>query len=280
MSIFKNETGYRVGWKILLAILLYVAAMMFSIIPAILIYNFGDFTSLPEMVNLTMNSSIGNALQAVFSIAILWGICYLLVKKKAITWEKLGLDDSLSSALKKAGIGFICGAIVICVEIAVLCIFHYASLSKCSEGQNAIITVVCGLVICAGIAFAEEVTFRGLIQGQFGEDKKALGIVVTTILFAAAHLLNTHYTVYSLIYLLIGSLAFSLMRVVTKGLWFPIGFHMAWDWVEMSVFGLNQEGTKHWFYVKGEEIPEYLICAVLMLFVTVVLLLIYRKQKA
>lgn len=136
--------------------LLMVVSMIISLVPSVLIYNFNHFTSILEMINLTMGSSIGNALQQAFGMLVLW------------------------------------------------------------------------------VAFSEEITFRGLIQGLFGEGKSAVGIVVTTILFAVIHLHN--HSVFSLIYLLAGGLAFSMMRVVTKGLWFPIGFHMAWDWVELSVF--------------------------------------------
>ena len=279
MFLFKNETGYRIGWKILMGFLLMIVSMIISLVPSVLIYNFNHVTSILEMINLTMGSSIGNALQQAFAILVLWGAYYGLVRKGKVSWKQLGLDGSLPAVLKKFSGGFLSGIVFITVEIAWLCLTGYSKVSGYAGGKDAVIAVLCGLVIYAGVAFSEEITFRGLIQGQFGEGKTAVGVVVTTILFAVIHLHN--HSVFSLIYLLAGGLAFSMMRIVTKGLWFPIGFHMAWDWMELSVFGLAAKNTKHWLYVSLEkEMAGNLICAFLCFVIAGTLLLIYRKQRS
>lgn len=279
MNIFKNKTGYRIGWKILFAFLLFVFAEIISLFVAVLIFNLNNLTSITEMISSTMGSSTGNALQSAILIIMLWIAYYILVNKNVVSRVQLGLSDRIPKAISKFGCGFFIGIIFICVEIALLCIFCNTALSEYSKGIDAVISVLCGLVSFAGVAFSEEITFRGFIQGQFCKEREILGITVTTITFAAIHLLNSSYTFYSLIYLLIGGLAFSLMRIVTKGLWFPIGFHMAWDWMEVSVFGLNVKGEKHWLYIESDNLTDSLLCACIMLVVIIVLLFIYRKQK-
>lgn len=277
-GIFKNENGYRIGWKILTAFLLFILSMILSIVPSVLICNFNHFAPIPEMINTTMGSSLGNALQEAFGMLMLFGMYCILVKKNQTSWKQLGLYGNLPTVLKSFGGGFLTGLFLVIINIALLCLLGYSSLSRYAKGLDAITAVLCGLVIYAGVAFSEEITFRGFIQGQFGKENTILGIAVTTILFAVIHLHN--HSVYALIYLLAGGLAFSVMRIVTKGLWFPIGFHMAWDWVEISVFGLDVESTKHWLFTSlSEETADYLICAALCLIITGILLA-FRKQKA
>lgn len=280
MSILKNKNGYRIGWKVLLAFFLYIAGAMISMVSAVVIYNIGNFTSgtMTEMINVTMESNGGNALCSVFNIIILWCMYLFLIKKNKVSLEGLGLSGNIVRIFQQTCVGFLGGALMICIEIGLLYILGYASISPYTHGIDAAIIVLCGMVTFLGVAFTEEITFRGYIQGQFGE-KKLVGIIVTALLFAAAHLMNSNYTFYSLIYLLIGGIAFSLMRTVTNGIWFPVAFHLAWDWVEISFFGLNEEGTKHWLTVTSEELPYILICSLLMLAVTIILIFVYRKQK-
>lgn len=226
------------------ALLLFVAVSVVSMLAACLIFDFKS--GFPDMVNNTMSSNLSHALQSALSIIMVIGIIIFLVRRKVVSAGLLGLDEPCGKAVGKLGLGFIGGAAAVIAEIMIICAVNNSQISVFSSGAEAVASVLCGIVIYASVGLSEEVLFRGFYQGLFGE-RKALGIIVTALLFAAVHLVNSAYSAASLIYLIAAGFFFSLLREVTGSLWACIGFHSAWDWVEISVFGLNQERGNHWF---------------------------------
>lgn len=262
--------------KGLIAFVLYAVVSAIPMLIASVICNFS--LGFPDMINATMSSSSGNALQGALTIAMIIGIVAFAVKKGFTSREKLGFDESPKKAVAKLGLGFLAGALIISAEIGLLCVIEKTQVTVFSHGAQAVAAVLFGLVIYASVGLSEELLFRGYIQGLFGE-KKVLGVVVTAVLFAAIHLLNSSYSAVSLIYLIAGGLLFSLLREVTKSLWLPIGLHVAWDWVEISVFGLNVDGEKHWLSIKVNELTESILCAAIMAVLCAVLVIIYIRQR-
>lgn len=262
--------------KGLIVFVLYAAVSAISMLAACVICNFS--LGFPDMINATMSSSSGNGLQAALSIAMMIGIVAFAVKKGWTSREGLGLDESPKKAVVKLVLGFLAGALIISAEIGLLCAIEKTEVTVFSHGAQAAAAVLFGVVIYASVGLSEELMFRGYIQALFGE-KKVLGIVVTAALFAAMHLVNSAYSAVSLIYLIAGGLFFSLLREVTKSLWLPIGLHTAWDWAVVSIFGLNQNGEKHWLSVRTDELTESIVCAAIMAVLCAVLVIIYIVQR-
>lgn len=262
--------------KLAAALLLFVFVSVVSMLAACLIFDFKS--GFPDMVSNTMGSSLGHALQSVLSIGMVIGIVLFLVKKKVVSSEMLGLDEARGKAAAKLGVGFIGGAAAVFAEIMIICAVDNSRITVFTDGTAALTAVLCGIVIYASVGLSEEVLFRGFYQGLFGE-RKALGIVVTALLFAAVHLVNSAYSVVSLIYLIAGGLFFSLLREVMGSLWACIGFHAAWDWAEISVFGLNEEDGEHWLFVGADELASSIVCTALMSVLCIILLLVYRFRN-
>ncbi|MDE7400299.1 MAG: CPBP family intramembrane metalloprotease, partial [Oscillospiraceae bacterium] len=258
------------------AFVLYAVVSAIPMLVASVICNFN--LGFPDMINATMSSSSGNGLQSALTIAMIIGIVAFAVKKGFTTRDSLGLDESPKRAVAKLVLGFLAGALIISAEIGLLCMIEKIQVTVFSHGAQAVAAVLFGVVIYASVGLSEELLFRGYIQGLFGE-RKVLGIVVTAALFAVMHLLNSSYSAVSLIYLIAGGLLFSLLREVTKSLWLPIGLHVAWDWVEISIFGLNVDGEKHWLSVKADELTESILCAAIMAVFCAVLVVVYIIQR-
>ena len=262
--------------KGLIAFVLYAAVSAIPMLIASVICNFS--LGFPDMINATMSTPVGSGLQSALTIAMIIGIVAFAVKRGFTTRDSLGLDESSKGAMVKLGVGFLAGALIISAEIGLLCVIEKTQVTVFSHGAQAVAAVLFGVVIFACVGLSEELLFRGYIQGLFGE-RKVLGIVVTAVLFASIHLLNSSYSAVSLIYLIAGGLFFSLLREVTKSLWLPIGLHVAWDWVEISIFGLNQNGEKHWLSVKADELTESIVCAAIMAVLCAVLVIVYIIQR-
>ncbi len=263
--------------KMAAAFLIVIIVSVLSMIAACLICDFKS--GFPDMINNTMSSNFGHALQSALSITMIIGIILLFIKRNIVSADLLGFDEVPGKAAVKFAWGFIGGAAAVFAETMILCAVSNSRISVFSNGAEAVASVLCGIVIYGSVGLSEEVLFRGFYQGLFGE-RKIFGIIVTTVLFASFHLVNSAYSVVSLIYLIAAGFFFSLLREVSGSLLMCIGFHTAWDWAEISVFGLNEEGGNHWLFVGANELTFIIVCAALMTVLCIVLLIIYRYRSA
>jgi membrane protease YdiL (CAAX protease family) len=107
-------------------------------------------------------------------------------------------------------------------------------------GETLLVSAVIFIVAAAG----EEVLFRGYPLQTFTRARLAwLGILLTSVPFAAVHLKNPHVVrgvTFANTALAGVWLAAAYLR--TRNLWFPLGIHWAWNWAMGSVFGLPVSG--------------------------------------
>jgi membrane protease YdiL (CAAX protease family) len=93
-------------------------------------------------------------------------------------------------------------------------------------------------------ASAEEVLFRGYPLQTLTRARLAwLGVFLTSVPFAAAHLYNPHVVrgvTFANTALAGVWLAIAYLR--TRSLWLPLGLHWSWNWVMGSVLGLPVSG--------------------------------------
>jgi len=90
------------------------------------------------------------------------------------------------------------------------------------------------LLYCIVIGFAEELLFRGYLIAlwrQYG--RLYAGIVVSALLFSAAHVLNPSYGPAAFVAALAIGLLYGYMVLATGTLWMPIGHHIAWNFCQM-----------------------------------------------
>lgn len=96
-----------------------------------------------------------------------------------------------------------------------------------------------------GTGLFEETLFRGYLLKRLGEATPfPVAIVATSLLFGLAHLSSGFDAGLALVdaVLVGGILAISIQ--LTGSLWWAIGFHAAWDWVESYVLGAADSGLR------------------------------------
>lgn len=154
---------------------------------------------------------------------------------------------STKHILSKIITGFSLGVIFVAIYLFILIAMKQATFTFHRLNTNILYSLFMGFIIFCGVAFAEEITFRGYIQNLLGKDNKFIGLIITAIIFALSHLINTAYSPLSLIYLIIGGILLGFMRMETGSIWFPLGFHIAWNWTEIRIFGFGNDTNKEWF---------------------------------
>jgi uncharacterized protein len=101
-----------------------------------------------------------------------------------------------------------------------------------------------GLLIAFSAAVVEEIIFRGFL---FRLSAKVVGtwgaLLITSALFGGLHAFNAGATVGSTIAIALeAGVLLGAAYAVTQRLWLPIGLHMAWNFTEGSVFGMDVSG--------------------------------------
>jgi uncharacterized protein len=167
---------------------------------------------------------------------------YAIAKFRKEELNQYGLTrDGL---FKDTALGFGLGFILVLLTVGILKMAgSYQWL-----GQNTNVDLVLPLIICLIVGIAEELIFRGFI---FNTIEKGLGtsyaLVITSVLFAGAHLLNpvplNQRIIGCLALVFEAGLLFNSAYLINRRLWLPIGIHCAWDFFEGPFFGMVVSGV-------------------------------------
>jgi uncharacterized protein len=149
--------------------------------------------------------------------------------------------NPLSNFSKGALVGLI--TITISLTISILSVKHTIELHNINN--QLIVSLFYFLLVSFLVSLSEEVLFRGYIQGlaTFHYNYK-VGIAFSTIFFVAMHGLNNGITIFAFSELILGGIFLGIVREKTNGLWFGIGFHFLWDFIQVGIFGFSLSEQK------------------------------------
>ncbi len=113
------------------------------------------------------------------------------------------------------------------------------------SGWGSVTPLAAGFLVALMAAVLEEILFRGFL---FRLTAKLLGtwgaLLVTSILFGAAHAFNRGATVGSSVAIALeAGVLLGAAYATTQRLWLPIGLHLGWNFTEGSVFGMSVSGN-------------------------------------
>lgn len=99
------------------------------------------------------------------------------------------------------------------------------------------------LLLFLPAVLAEEIFFRGVIF-QAIEQRRGAGpaILITGILFGAAHLPNAGITALGFVNIFLAGLLLGIMYYKTRSLWLPISYHLFWNLHQVVLFGSPVSG--------------------------------------
>lgn len=168
------------------------------------------------------------------AFAAYWGYVRL-VERRAVT------ELSIARSPQEFGIGLVVGAGLFTVTIGILWAGGFYHIT----GSNNWFMLVESMGMAVMSGFVEELMIRGIIFRIIEESVGTwIALVFSALLFGAMHLGNPHATVASAIAIALeAGLLLGACYVFTRRLWFAIGLHLAWNFVQGGIFGVAVSGT-------------------------------------
>lgn len=112
-----------------------------------------------------------------------------------------------------------------------------------STASDVLWTLFISFLVFAAAAAFEEALFRGYILQTFVRSELSLvGVILTSLLFASVHNANPGATTLSWVNTFIAGVWFGVAYLKSRDLWLPFGAHLAWNWAQGSIFGVEVSG--------------------------------------
>lgn len=242
-GLFFGPNGFRVGWRILVALAVWLVIAGF--LPVLLVWIPGIRAMLRS---LTASRTILTPEAVLFSdgivafAALLTAAAMTRVEKRS--FAAYGLPGRAAFG-KRFWQGALYGFAMIGLLMGVIAAFHGFSISGVSLSATAAVRY--GFLYLIGfvaVAMFEEFAFRGYLQSTL---QLAVGFwpaaVILAIAFGALHLANPGEAKFGAVMAgCFGLLAaFTLRR--TGNIWFAIGLHTLWDWGETYFYSVRDSGV-------------------------------------
>jgi len=227
-------------------------AAVFVFVPLILAYLLFYLLKLDTFLQSLLDSTnaflsatgqiITLALSFVPIVLAIWA--WVVFVERRPLWT-LGLERA--GAVTKYVRGALIGFVMFAVSIGALAIFGTVSSvtgNSPLQGLNAlggVLLVYLGWTIQGP---AEELLCRGwLLQTQGARYRPWVGIVISSLVFALLHSLNTGFNVFAAANLVLFAIFAALYVLYEGNLWGIFGWHAAWNWTEGNVFGTQVSGN-------------------------------------
>jgi membrane protease YdiL (CAAX protease family) len=238
-SLFFNDNGrIRSGWRATVFLVSFVFLSVFFI-----------FGSIVVLAQLPFGQSASGFLPLVVPFGISTVIAVLLGWLCGKYFEGLpffALGITLRRGwLKHLAIGSLVGAVTLISTILIAIMSGGMSLAVNHESipENITTGLISTFVIFAVGAASEETLFRGYaLQTLFRAKLTPIGIGLTSLMFATAHNGNPDASILSWLNTLLAGVWFAAAYLKTLDLWFPLGIHLMWNWLQGPVFGINVSG--------------------------------------
>ena len=232
------EPRLRAGWRILCQIALLV--FIFTLVSILLI---PVAVIAPQYLNLALQAVAGIAITLAVFLARRW-LDHRSIISLGLRWNHRALSDLLFGIALS---GLMLGLIFL-VEWA----FGWLEIKSTAWSAVSPAAIAFELLLVflvfVFVGWQEELLSRGYWLQNLEEGLNLKwALVVSSGLFALAHLANPNISLLGILGLIAAGLFMAYGYLVTRHLWLPIGLHIGWNFFEGPVFGFPVSGTTDFF---------------------------------
>jgi membrane protease YdiL (CAAX protease family) len=243
-DIFYNDAGrLRSVWRLAVFVVAYLAVVT----AVLMLANFVAALLLPPWAyKLFFEGTLGFVIQSVLlyvpAALIAWGCAVWL---EDLPWRSLGWTRH-RGWMRDALFGTLLGGVAVCGAALIGVAAGGTRISLAEVGGGTVKTlVVSGGIFLLGAA-AEEMLFRGYpFQTLMRSWPLWVALIPVSVFFALVHLANPNVAPgFTFVNTVLAGVWLGVAYWRTRSLWFPLGLHFGWNWVQGAILGSPVSGIK------------------------------------
>jgi uncharacterized protein len=243
-NFFLDRKGHlRSGWRLVIFVAAFIVVVrlaslfLFAVLSAVL------RRSTLELAESNWRFVPGHGSILIAATLVGWG-CGALMEE--LPWSALGWSPH-KGWIRNLLLGTLLGAASLFLAASITTVTRGIHFTFDPVGAGSISrTLILSAVVFVLAAAAEEVLFRGYPLQTLSRARLAwLGILLTSVPFAAVHLNNPHSVPgFTFVNTALAGLWLAVAYLRTRSLWLPLGLHWSWNWAQASLLGLPVSGIE------------------------------------
>ena len=232
------------GWlrSLLFFFSFFIIAALFNIISIAIasvfsIYGFEEFLSDPELI-------MRNKIMMLMMVSQLAGVLFTVwifqkfVNREGFTSIGLRFKGYKNDLYK----GLLAGAVLISIGFITLIIFNLISVDLTYFSAYDQIFY---LILFAVVSLNEEIAIRGyILQNLSRSFNKYIALAISSLVFMTMHLGNPNIDILPILNLFLAGIFLGVYSIHKNNLWFPIGAHLTWNYLQGPIYGFEVSGNK------------------------------------
>jgi len=243
-NFFLDKDGHlRSGWRLAIFVVAFLICTQLSQALLFLGLAVALRRSALELANSNWAFVAGHGSILISAMLVGWGCGALL---EELPFRALGCSPH-HGWLKNFGLGSLLGAATLFLAALLTNVtrgvhFRFDPAGSIAIGQTLVVT----LLVFVFAAAAEEMLFRGYpLQTLTRANLAWLGVLLTSVPFAAVHLNNPHAVPgFTFVNTALAGLWLAIAYLRTRSLWLPLALHWSWNWAQASLLGFPVSGIE------------------------------------
>jgi len=232
------------GWlrSLLFFFSFFIIAALFNIISIAIasvfsIYGFEEFLSDPELIMQNKIMMLMMVSQLAGVLLTVW-IFQKFVNRESFTSIGLRFKGYKNDLYK----GLLAGAGLISIGFITLIIFNLISVDLTYFSAY---DQVFYLILFTVVSLNEEIAIRGyILQNLSRSFNKYIALAISSLLFMTMHLGNPNIDILPILNLFLAGIFLGVYSIHKNNLWFPIGAHLTWNYLQGPIYGFEVSGNK------------------------------------
>ena len=138
--------------------------------------------------------------------------------------------------------GLLAGAVLICSGFIFLTVLH---LTLIDLTYFSFYDQIFYFFLFTIVSLNEEIAIRGYILHNLSSSfNKYVALIISSLVFMIMHLGNPNIGILPLVNLFLAGIFLGIYTIHKNNLWFPIGAHLTWNYLQGPIFGFEVSGNK------------------------------------
>ena len=200
-------------------------------------YGFEEFISDPELI-------MENKMMLLMMVCQLIGTIFTV----GLFQKFISREDFVSIGLNFVGFkidfykGLLAGTVLICSGFILLTVLN---LTLIDLTYFSFYDQIFYFFLFTIVSLNEEIAIRGYILHNLSSSfNKYVALIISSLVFMIMHLGNPNIGILPLVNLLLAGIFLGIYTIHKNNLWFPIGAHLTWNYLQGPIFGFEVSGNK------------------------------------